>query len=394
LFANIFSRDTMKLAIMSDFHLGHGLGSELAEDAFRALSEALDKAAGCDIILVSGDLFDSRTPSTETLTRGMELLIKPLAAGNGTRLARGIGKDMEGLTPLHQQGIPVVAIHGTHERRVKGLINPVQALEKAGFLIYLHCNGVVLEKSEEKVCIQGMSGVPDQLSEAVLQRWNPKPARGCFNVLMLHQSVSPFIYAEHLLPLEKLPKGFDLYVLGHVHESRKSGHSGSPLLIPGSLVTTQLTREAVSPRGFWIFDTRSGDAAFIPLENQRRVYYLEHEGPQEELEAGLEKLLEHPHKRKPLIRIKGRVPDLPGLSSRFGERAILSVRQPESDEQPRAVGIREHMLSVQELGKKLLRQNLGKAGLEEELFEGVFDLLVHGKPDEALRLLSPESQHK
>jgi DNA repair exonuclease SbcCD nuclease subunit len=384
----------MKLAITSDFHLGHGQGSELAGDSFEALGEVLDKSMGCDLILVAGDLFDKRTPSTETLTGCMELLIKPLAAENGTRLVQGIGKNVEELTPLHQQGIPVVAIHGTHERRVRGLINPVQALEKAGFLIYLHCNGVVLEKNGERICIQGMSGVPDQFSWPVLQRWKPKPLRGCFNILMLHQSVSPFMYAEHMLPLERLPKGFDLYVLGHVHESKKSSHSGSPLLIPGSLITTHLNRECVAPRGFWIFDTKSGDAAFIPLENQRRAYYLEHDGPQGGLEAGLEKLLEHPHKKKPLIRIKGDVPDLPGLNSRFGERAIISVRRESGNEKPPSVGIREHTLSVQELGKNLLKQNLKAAGLEEELFEGLFDLLAHGKPEEALRLLSPERQHK
>lgn len=393
MFVSIFSRDTMKLAIISDFHLGYGSGSELADDPFEALGEALDKAVGCDLILIAGDLFDSRTPSTEALTRGMELLIKPLAAEDGTRLVKGVDKDVEGLTPLHQQGIPVVAIHGTHERRVRGLINPVQALEKAGFLIYLHCNGVVLEKAGESVCIQGMSGVPEQFSGAVLERWNPRPERGCFSVLMLHQSVSPFMYAAHLLPLEKLPKGFDLYVLGHVHESRKSEYSGKPLLIPGSLTTTQLTREAVAPKGFWVFDTKTGDAAFIPLEGQRRVYYLEHEGPQDKLEAELEKLLEHPHRKKPLIRVKCAVPDLAGLESRFGDRAILSVRQ-DVEERPKAVGIEEHRLSVQELGRKLLRQNLGEAGLEQELYEGVFDLMVHGKPEEALRLLSPGRQHK
>jgi DNA repair exonuclease SbcCD nuclease subunit len=383
----------MKLAIISDAHLGHGSGSELAQDPFEALGEALDKSLGCDIILLAGDLFDSRTPSTESLTRGMELLIKPIAAENGTRLVQGINKNIEELTPLHQQGIPVVAIHGTHERRVRGLLNPVQALEKAGFLIYLHCSGVVLEKAGESICIQGMSGVPDQFSEAVLDRWNPRPQRDCFNVLMLHQSVSPFMYARHLLPLEKLPRGFDLYVPGHVHESKKSSYSGSPLLIPGSLIPTQLTREAAAPRGFWLFDTGSGDAAFMTLGCQRRVYYLEHEGPQEKLDAEIEKLLEHPHRKKPIVRISGKGLDMAELSSRFGERAVLSIRQV-AEEEPQVMGIEEHKLSVQELGRKLLRQNLGEAGLEEELFEGVFDLLVHGKPGEALRLLSPERQHK
>jgi DNA repair exonuclease SbcCD nuclease subunit len=384
----------MRLAILSDVHLGHGSGSGLSKDPFEALEEAMEKSMGCDLILIAGDLFDSRSPSTETLTRCMEVLIKPLSAENGTKLVSGIGKDIGGLTPLHHQGIPVVAIHGTHERRIKGLINPLQALEKAGFLIHLHANGVVLEKAGERVCIQGLSGVPEQFSEAALKRWDPRPERGCLNILMLHQSVSPFMYADHLLPIERIPKGFDLYVLGHIHESKKSEYAGSPLLIPGSMIPTKLTKEELSPRGFWLFDTKTGDAAFLTLEGQRRVFYIEHEGSQTKLESEIEKLLEHPHKKKPLIRVKGGELDVQSLNARFGERSVLSIRQLDDKEQPEAVGIEEQSLSVKELGRSLLRQNLKSAGLDTEVFQGVFELLENGKPDEALRLLNPGRQHK
>ena len=384
----------MRIAIISDVHLGYGTGTELAGDPSEAMGEAIEKSLGCDIILLGGDIFDSRTPSTETLTRCMEILIRPMTAENMTSLVRGIGKGVEKLTPLHMQGIPVVAIHGTHERRTKGLLNPLQALEKAGFIIHLHANGVVLEKGGEHVCIQGMSGVPEQFSETVLKRWNPKPERGCFNVLMLHQSVSPFMYAEHLLPLESIPTGFDLYVLGHIHESKKSEHAGSTLLIPGSMIPTKLTKEETSPRGFWILDTKSGDAAFIALESQRRVYCIEHQGAQNELESDIEKLLSHTHKKKPLIRVKGSGLDVQGLKARFGNRSLFSVRQPVDEEPQEAVGIQELSLSVKELGKRLLSKNLESAGLDIEAFSGIFDLLENGKPDEALRLLSPERQHK
>ncbi|MCK4714792.1 MAG: hypothetical protein KAT35_04400, partial [Candidatus Aenigmarchaeota archaeon] len=333
-----------------------------------------------------------RTPSTDTLTRCMDLLIKPMTAGNGTVIVRGIGKDVERLTPLHQQGIPVIAIHGTHERRVKGLINPIQALEKAGFLIYLHASGVIMERNGERACIQGMSGVPDQFSEAVLRRWNPKPERNCFNIFMIHQSVSPFMYAQHLLPINKFPRGFDLYVLGHMHESKKTVHSDSTLLIPGSLIPTKLTKEEISPRGFWIRDTRSGDAAFLPLDSQRRVYCIEHDRKQTDLEKELEKLLEHPHHKKPLIRVSGRDIDVQSLNARFGDRSIISVRQPAEEKPPQAVGTKEHMLSVRELGKNLLGKNLESAGLDTETFMGVFDLLVNDRGEEALRLLNPGRQ--
>ena len=381
----------MRIAIISDAHMGYGSGTAMFNDSFEAFGEALDKSLGCDLILLGGDIVDSRSPSTEVLTTSMELLIKPLSSENGARLVQGLGRDVSELTPLHQQGIPVVAIHGTHERRVRGLMNPVQALEKAGFLIHLHCNGVILEKNGERICVQGMSGVPEQFSGAVLDKWEPRSEKDCFNILMIHQSVSPFMYANYLLPIEKLPKGFDLYVLGHIHEGRKTEYSGSPLIIPGSLITTQLTREAVAPRGFWVMDTKTGDAAFIPIEAQRRFYHIKHSGTQQELESELENLLAHEHKKEPLIRVMGKDLDTKALDSRFGERSMLSVRQPSAeDAMPEAIGIQEHTLSVKEMGRKLLRKNLNAAELDKEKFEGLFELLVDGKPDQALRLLRPE----
>ena len=381
----------MRISIISDVHLGYGSGPEVLEDSFEAFQEALEKSMGCDAILMGGDLFDSRSPSTEILTRAMQLLIRPLSTQARTRLVQGLDKDLKGLTPLHQQGIPVVSIHGTHERRVKGLMNPIQALEKAGFLIHLHVNGVVLEKDGERLCVQGMSGVPDQFSSAVLDRWSPKPEKGCFNVLMIHQSVSPFMYANHLLPVEKLPKGFDLYILGHIHESRKAEYDGSPLIIPGSLVTTQLTKDSTSPRGFWVVDTATRDAAFIPLESPRKVYFMEHKGSQQELESDITKLLEHKHNKKPLIRVKAEVQDIQGLQARFSHKAIVSMRHAKDQAAvPQAVGIEEQTLSVKELGHQLLKENLGKLELDQELFDGVFQLLVNNEPEKALMLLRPK----
>ncbi len=376
----------MRISIISDAHLGHRQGTEAGEDSYEALEEALRKSAGCDIILMAGDLFDSRTPSTEALTRCMELLIGPLSQEGGTSLVRGIGKDTEKLGVLHIQGTPVVAIHGTHERRVKGLLNPVQALERAGFLIHLHAQGVVLEKGRERICIQGLSGVPEQYSETVLKRWGPKPEKDSFSILMLHQSVSPFMYAQHLLPAENLPKGFDLYVLGHIHEGKRAELHGSPLIIAGSLVPTKLTREESSPRGFWLFDTKQGQAAFVALEGQRRVYIIE-QGAEEDAAGQIESLLRHEHPKKPYILVKGKDLDRQALKARFGERAILSFREAREEQVPRAVGMEQQALSVRELGRKLLSRNLEGADLDRDTFMEVFELLEEGSQDKALALL-------
>ena len=49
--------------------------------------------------------------------------------------------------------------------------------------------------------------------------------------------------------------------------------------------------------------------------------------------------------------------------------------------------LEEHRLSVQELGRKLLIENLKEMKLDPKLFENVFELLSEDKIDKALKLL-------
>jgi DNA repair exonuclease SbcCD nuclease subunit len=380
----------MKLSIISDMHLGFAPGTEREEDSFEAAQEAIEMSADCDAILVAGDIFDSRVPTTETLIRAMQLFMKTNFWEGGAKITEGIGKDLSEFSPLNTSGVPIIAIHGTHERRTKGLINPVEGLEKAGFVIYLHGNGVILQKNREKVAVQGFSGIPDQYAEAALGDWNPRPIQGIFNIFMLHQSVAPFLYADKTIDVENLPRGFDLYVAGHMHESKTSSHSGSPFLIPGSTIQTQLTKESPQARGFWILDTETSELEFRPLEGQRKVYYraFENASP-EEIEIEIEKILEESHEKKPVIRIHltGKEIPLSDLQDKFHESALLSFKKDFEDSEIPVKTLEEHRLSVQELGKRLLRENLQTAGLDPERFESIFELLLERKNEQAQNLL-------
>ncbi len=48
----------MKIAVLSDVHLGYGKGTNRGEDSFRAFSEVIKKSMDADLILMAGDLFD------------------------------------------------------------------------------------------------------------------------------------------------------------------------------------------------------------------------------------------------------------------------------------------------------------------------------------------------
>lgn len=364
----------MRIAILADCHLGFGKGTERYQDAFLAFEEAFKKLRDVDAVLIAGDLFDLRTPDHEMMARTMEIMLPLILAEKSMKKIEGIGRDLPG---HFQKGIPIIAISGTHERRSKGLMNPIQALEKAGFLIWLHCNGVVLEKDGERIAIQGMSTVPEGWAESVMQEWNPKPVENCFNILVFHQTPLGLFPGVAGLDLRKLPEGFDLYVCGHIHQAEEKQVDGKRIFIPGSLISTQIDDQ--NQKGFWILE--SGKLEFIRLEKQRPIFSVK-------TEEELEKVLEREYELKPIIRVsvEGKEKE---IRAKYGEKAILVFEKTQKPE-VQAVSPEVQRLSVQELGSKILKESLEKAGLQPEIWEQVFELLLEQKPEEVLKLLRKE----
>ena len=116
----------------------------------------MEKALDSDIIVLAGDIFDSRIPKTRTWGKAMEILTKPMLKDNpGVKLVES-SKKLREISRRTLDHIPVIAIHGTHERVIRGEINPIQALENAGILIHLHLDYVVFEKDGVRVAIYGI----------------------------------------------------------------------------------------------------------------------------------------------------------------------------------------------------------------------------------------------
>jgi DNA repair exonuclease SbcCD nuclease subunit len=368
----------MRIAIFSDVHLGFGAGTEREEESYTALAEVIERASKCDIILIAGDLFDCRTPSTDSLAKAMEILLKVALLPSDVKIEAGIAKDVENLKEIIR-GIPIIAIAGTHERRTKGFINPLQALERAGFLVTLHCNGIILKKGEKRIAIQGMSGVPEAWAGAVLAEWGPKPINGCFNILLIHQSIEGIVPGIATIKISSLPPGFDLYVCGHAHDGKSFNTKYGKILIPGSLIVTQLTKESTNERGFWIVN--NGKAEWQILQNQRPVFFFSKPDISE-----IENAIAGCNK-KPIIKIEGINKEQEAeLRARFENRAILYFKRME-EIGIKAVSIEEQKMSVAELGQNLLRKNLEQANLDAKFWEQIFELLADGRTEQAQQLL-------
>jgi DNA repair exonuclease SbcCD nuclease subunit len=405
----------MRIAILSDFHLGYGWGTELEKDSFLHAEEAIKKSLDSDLILVCGDIFDSRVPRTDVWAEAMHILSRALLTENkGIKLVKTINKNLKEISKRSLRGIPIVAVHGTHERRGKGLINAVEALEHAGMLIYLHCNSIIFEKDGEKVAIHGMSGVPERYAKDVLEKWNPKPIEGCFNILVLHQSIEPYVYSPLEPPslnLSNLPRGFDMIIDGHIHIANQIKLDGTTLLFPGSTIVTQMKKEeALNPKGFYIAEIKDKKLVtnFVKLENMRRFFYeeitLDDTKPiRDQLEAKINSILAAEYEKKPLVRLKilGKESsiidkEIKSIEKKYSEKTILRIikelETPEITEKMEFLrNLREKKLSVEEMGLRVLTNNLKELGFEE-IFEPdyVLKLLMEGEIERTMNILLGE----
>ncbi len=386
----------MKIAIFSDTHCGFKYGEERGEDSFVALEEALEKSMDCDLIINAGDMFDTRIPRPEVFARTAKLLSKIQGMPSQTRFNNSIGKKIEDISPLALRGIPMVAIHGTHERRSATMINPLHNLEHSGLLIHLDRQAVVFDINGEKVAIHGMSGVSEKYAKEVLDEWNPQPVEGATNILLFHQSVNPYIYSPLDPPtvdIQDLPKGFDLYVLGHMHWTGIRDLHGGKLLLAGSTTPTSIHSKEVTD-GKYIFKYDGTNLERVRLEKQRKIIIEEMH-----FEAGIKdrivNLLTSIPSQSPkpivVIKIKGQLqkdvppPNFRDIEERFKEKFILSINkklevQDFEDQIEVFKKLRDNRMSPEEHGLKILNESLKQLGSTIKT-DDIFELLAEGNSD-------------
>ncbi len=349
----------MKIAAIGDTHLGY---TRFYKDSFAQASAAFkDADEKADLILFLGDLYDSRVPSIQVL-------------GETISIFRGLKT-------------PVYAIHGNHERRSRGLLNPVGLMESAGLLKHLHMSHEVFEKDGEKVFIAGMGNVPDDLTVKAIEKLREKitPPKEMFSILMLHQSFREFVYGENLPSINDLEHlSYSLYLNGHIHARKEEGN----VLIPGSTVLTQLTREETRPKGYIMYDTKKKTHEFIEIPSREFILEeleLDKATPSEVLEKTREKA-EKAFSASPEailnIRLKGTLAQgfrSTDISFPRTQNLYIDNRMDEKRLKREIVKLRElkeNKVSINDISERRLRERLeGKVRLfdPQKLFEHLLE---------------------
>ncbi len=253
----------MKLAIMADLHIGY---ERFDEDAYRQAREALEHASGvADAVLIAGDIFDKRSPKPEVIAQAINIFRDM----SRRKWPAKVGEFRSKYGASAYTDVPIIAIPGTHERVAEGKENVLQLLALAGLLVDASEATAVLEMGQERVAVTGMGGVSEERVVECIAGLNPVPTPGAFNVFMMHQSVFELLpFNDAFIRYEGLPKGFDLYVNGHIHGRVEAMVHGRDFIIPGSTVLTQLKDSEQEAKGFVLFDTKSYTHEFMAIKSR------------------------------------------------------------------------------------------------------------------------------
>jgi DNA repair exonuclease SbcCD nuclease subunit len=417
----------MIVGIFSDTHLGFDSGDDRTKESFDRFHETMEFfiEKKVDVIIHAGDMFDNAVPTQETWLKTFEAFSKNkknnIETKNSEQNENLFSKikrvSLHGEEILSFQGIPFIAIHGTHEFRGKDFANAIDVLESAGHLIHIHGAYAEIEKQKEnnkgnenteieKIYIHGLGGVPEKHAKTVLGNYNPQPVKGHYNLLMLHQSFKEYLPfdddATATLSLADLPNGFDLIIDGHLHWTAEENIEGKKFLLTGSTIFTQMKQlESKKEKGCFLLDTETKKIDFVPFKEQRPLFYkkisFENALPENVMLQANEFIKECSEKKtkiKPLVRLK-----LVGtLAKGFtqadivinkSDNIILSVSKELESEQfaKRIEELKsENKKDVKALGMDLLEKKTKDAGIEVETTR-LFELLSIGENEKAIEVM-------
>ena len=264
-----------KFAHIADIHLGanrHPILEKLETEKFnQAMNKCIKEKV--DFILICGDLFHIGIPDMSVLKN---CVIK--------------------LKQISDHGIPVYVIFGSHD------YNPntdsiVDILESAGLITNVakgknFCNGklglefLIDKKTGAKIVgINARKGGIEKVYYEKLDR-ECLEKEGGFKIFCFHSGLSEFKPANmtnmDTMPVSYLPKGFNYYAGGHIHERIEERLPGYPKIVfPGPLFSgypRDLERTAKGEtRGFYIvsFNEQIKSLQFVELFGPKKLKYIE-----------------------------------------------------------------------------------------------------------------------
>jgi len=248
----------VRIAHMADTHLGHRQYNleEREKDIYDVLEEIGEKIIEehADIVIHSGDLFDSPRPTTQAyyafkrLLRRLDGKVKFFAV-----LGDHDKPKIRGMPPhrLFEDQIQVLGIGGTAEHQ-----------------------SIMVEGKE--ILVAGISNLSQMyravLAEELKKLGSLKTKCDC-SILVLHEAIDQFFIEEACeVALTDVPKNFNYYAMGHLHSRIKASHGQGELAYPGSseiIRSDEIADWKKQGKGFYIVDLDEDEAKVTNVNLER-----------------------------------------------------------------------------------------------------------------------------
>ncbi len=286
----------VRIAHFSDTHLGYKQYSldEREKDIYDALDEIGDRIVEehADIVLHSGDLFDSPRPTPQTYRTFKKFLTK-------------LGGKAK-----------VFAVLGDHDRPKSRALAPHVLFEDE--LQILGMSGSAQHEEfkvgGKDVLVAGLSNLSRTYRTVLLEELKKLGAlktEGKVGVLLLHEGIDKFLPFEGAfeLSMDEIPQNFDYVAMGHLHQRIKASFGKGELAYPGSseiISKTEIGGWKKTGKGFYIVDVEGDDVQVRNVNLECIRSQLEAKLNYAQLAKGLEELVKQIKdlEKLPLVHVR------------------------------------------------------------------------------------------
>lgn len=370
----------MSIGHISDTHLGFRQYNleEREEDFYRVYNELIEKfiEEHVDLVIHSGDLFESPRPSTKALLVVQESVLR-----------------------LQERGIAFYAIPGGHDQFKRRGLPPHALFEKLGMKVLTHRKPYdIFRRGNQEIFIAGFQHIPKHLKGALLSllsQLSNEANKHRKRVLMLHQSIKEFFPIDYELSLAELPDNFNYYALGHIHKRLVKGFGKGLLAYSGSIEAwnrreyQDYVREG---KGAYIVDLSRDEPSIHKLDVSSIRPHLVEEVQIDKLNYQLRKLASQikEFKLKPIVHliVRGLAINkklVRSLASRILSQYALTVRL--EFEQEQLIGGESILETTSKLDMRELMYKELKNSRVAELAYKLFEVLRKEDLEEARKLV-------
>lgn len=298
----------MMIGHISDTHLGAFIGGdeelrEVAEDINEAFLEAIELfiREHVDVVIHSGDILNFPRPYGDAL----KVLLNGIKSLKDKAIPFLFTLGHHDVSSIPSTPYPLLTHHlGLAEYVGDGKPHEVKGLTVVG--LHVHKAG------EKALLVKKLESIGSQV-----RTFNGK------KVLVLHQGIKEVFGPDSDLSINEIPKGFDYYAMGHIHDHFEMKLGRGLLAYPGASHWTAV--DDPDECGVLIVDL-SGDepqAHWVKLESVRPKARVRVDA--KDLEKALKELMARESAKKPVLwmEVEGEEVNLKSVESRLVQKYVI-----------------------------------------------------------------------